>query len=185
MADRKIGRAECEYQKQRYEMYREEIYQDHPQVRKFETSKKRWIGFLFLYGFVLTVVKIYVLREISGVPISVLVALVTSLTPILIFLLCALGPWKFALPLYILSALYFIPWIYPFVYGTITSLSAFVLATISGFSEYPIQTCVDVCSLLYGILILITAIRLTVLRKNRDLSDQSVKLNSQLKAACR
>lgn len=181
MAERKIAEEEFERHKKQYEMCRHKIYENAPQVRKYEKSKKRWVVFLLVYGLLLTLTKIYVFAGMLNINMPIIKTLVTSLTPILIFLLCALGSWKFALPLYILSGLYLVQWAAPFTHATVFSFHIFILVYISSFYKYPIQASLDLCSLLYGILILVTAIRLTLFRRNRALSDQSVELMSQLK----
>lgn len=183
MTGKKITKEEYELQKKRLEACRDNIYESHPQVRKFEASKKRWLGFLLLGGLLLTIAKIYILRGVSGIPIPVFRAFVTSFTPVLIFVACALGRWKLALPLYFLSALYLSQWVYLFTSGTVSSLSHFVQTFTSSFSEYPIRASLDLCSLMYGILILATAVCLTLFPKNRELSAQSAVLNSQVKEA--
>lgn len=183
MEKKKITKEEYKLQKQWYEESRDKIYENHPQVRKFETSKKRWILFLLLYGLLLTLAKLYVLSEVLGISILLFISSITSFAPILIFLLCALGQWKQALPLYLLSTLSLVQLVYLFFNGEFSSLNHFVQTFIGGFLEYPIQTSLDFLSLAYSVLILITAIHLTLFRKNRELSVQSALLLSQVKEA--
>ncbi|GFI68928.1 hypothetical protein IMSAG249_00749 [Lachnospiraceae bacterium] len=170
--------------KEQFRVYRKKIYEDYPQVDKFETVKRRWIGGMLLGGLLLTAGKALVLRESMGVPVmALLFSVLTAFGVYGIFLLCAMGPkWKLSGFLYLLAVKDIMTYAHTlFVQGGIDSWERFCWVYIDGFQEYPLAVSLDFLSWLYTLLILATAVWLTLVPKNRELAGQSEILQLQLK----
>ncbi|MDE7334246.1 MAG: hypothetical protein K2O16_18865 [Lachnospiraceae bacterium] len=170
--------------KEQFNAYRKNIYADYPQVDKFETAKRRWIGFMLLAGLLLMAAKAWVLRESTGASmIAVMFSVLMAFGMYAIFLLCAMGPkWKLSGCLYLLAAKDIVSYVNTlFVQGGIDSWEKFSWVYIEGFLEYPLAVSLDFLSWIYTLLILATAVWLTLVPKNRELAEQSEVLQIQLK----
>lgn len=170
--------------KEQFQIYRKKIYADHPHVDKFETVKRRWIGGMLLAGLLLMTAKAFVLRESTGVSVIALIfSVLTAFGLYGIFLLCAMGPkWKMAGFLYLLAAKDIVSYVnILFIQGGIDSWEQFYWIYIDGFREYPVAVGLDFLSWIYTLLILATAIWLTLVPKNRELAEQSEILQTELK----
>lgn len=170
--------------KEQFNAYRKSIYADYPQADRFERVKRRWIGFMLLSGLLLMAAKAWFLRESTGASmIALMFSVLTAFGLYGIFLLCAMGPkWKLSCFLYLLAAKDMVSYANTlFVQGGIDSWEKFSWVYIDGFLEYPGAVSLDFLSWIYTLLILATAIWLTLVPKNRELAEQSEALQIQLK----
>lgn len=170
--------------KEQFQAYRKNIYADYPQVDKFETVKKRWIGFMLLAVLLLLAAKALILRESTGASMAaVIFSILMAFGMYAIFLLCAMGPkWKLSGILYVLAVRDIASYANTlFIQGGIDSWEKFSWVYIEGFQEYPLAVGLDFLSWFYTLLVLATAVWLTLIPKNRELAKQSEALQIQLK----
>lgn len=178
-----ITKEQQEQVKEQYKAYRSKIYGEYPQVERFEKNKKRWIGFLILMRLFLLMVTGYVQEQAMQGPIGLLIiGLILGVLPSLLILSLALAPkWQFACILYLLAAQQIMNFINMLSEIGIRSLGDFVWSVSEGFRQNPFLISLDVISWIYVLLILLTAIWLTVLPRSRKLAGQSEELVAQLK----
>lgn len=169
--------------KEQFKAYKEKIYMDHPEVLKFEMRKERWLLFLFLAGLLLYLAKAFLLRQTNGTSIPVLaVSIIMSFGITAIFLFAAMSPkWRISGCLYFLALKDIVTYINTFHTAGIDSFEKFSWVYIDGFREYPFAVSLDFLSWTYTLLILFTAICLTLIPRNRELAEQSEPLHAQCK----
>lgn len=169
--------------KEQFKAYKEKIYMDYPEVLKFETRKERWLLFLFLAGLLLYLAKASLLRQTNVTSIPVLaVSIIMSFGIVAIFLLAAMSPkWRISGGLYFLALKDIVTYINTFHTAGIDSFEKFSWVYIDGFREYPFAVSLDFLSWIYTLLILLTAICLTLIPRNRELAEQSEPLHAQCK----
>lgn len=166
--------------KEQYEEYRAKVYEGHSEVEKFERRKTRWICFLVIYGIVLKGVAVFVGNE--GITFGNLIMFVlASVGMNTIFLLAAMGPkWRLAIGLYLLVFWNLVTFYNEMAQVGITTFAIFMRALEEGVKRYPMLICADIFSWIYVLLILLTAIWLTLVAHNRELAEQSEELHTQL-----
>lgn len=166
--------------KEQYEEYRAKVYEGHSEVEKFERRKTRWICFLVIYGIVLKGVAVFVGNE--GITFGNLIMFVLASVGInTIFLLAAMGPkWRLAIGLYLLVFWNLVTFYNEMAQVGITTFAIFMRALEEGVKRYPMLICADIFSWIYVLLILLTAIWLTLVAHNRELAEQSEELHTQL-----
>lgn len=159
---------------EQYRQYRDTLYHEYPQAARFEQSKRRFAQILMLLCFALHLSFFYQTGSASGgVTGYEILRTVTAAGTEIIFLLAAMGPRRRLAPLLYLLALYRLA--YPaggdrILPETIAALSE------TGFGQKPLSTAIAVCSLLYGLLILATAMWLTLVPKNKTAAEESEQL---------
>lgn len=166
--------------KEQYEEYRAKVYEGHSEVEKFERRKTRWIWFLVIYGIVLKGIAVFVGN--GGITFGNLIMFVLASVGInTIFLLAAMGPkWRLAIGLYLLVFWNLVTFYNEMAQVGITTFAIFMRALEEGVKRYPMLICADIFSWIYVLLILLTAIWLTLIRHNRELAEQSEELHVQL-----
>lgn len=173
---------------EQYKAYRKELYKDYPTVDKFEMHKRIWAFSLVLIHFITAVLRYFALSESTGTsaaPAAMVVSLFFQLCGSMIILgvfFTAMGPkWKYAFLLYVIGIVQLVSYISSFVNGGLDSWEMFLRVYIQGFRYYPVTVIADLLSILYTILILLTAVWLTAVKRNRELAEQSDALNMQIK----
>lgn len=168
---------------QQYKEYRKSLYKDYPDVERFEQKKRKWLLFLLLYSLMLSVTKALVLWQMSKPPIVVLVlGSVIGVGMNLIFLAASMGTkWKIAFILYFWFFYNAFNIVITFVRQGVNSLETFVWMYIDGFFQYPLAVSNDVLSWIFILLLLPTAMWLTLIPANRRMAEQSDTLNEQMK----
>lgn len=170
-----------ELQKQ-YKAQRDALYDAYPQVKAFDRTKRRFLGFLLLAVLALNLTKLLILSHMTQPlsPLPILFGVIAGSGYQIIFLLAAMSPkWKISICLYLLGFGQL------FRYGKsmadigITSPQAFFQAFAFGFREHPFIVSTDILSLLAMFLIIIAAVWLTLIPKNRMLAEQSEQLDAQ------
>ncbi|MBP3475822.1 MAG: hypothetical protein J6K48_05840 [Lachnospiraceae bacterium] len=166
--------------KEEYKAYRARVYEGHSEVEKFEQRKTRWIWLLIVYGIVMKGIAVFMGN--GGITVSNLIMIVLAgMGMNTIFLLAAMGPkWRLAIGLYMLVFWNLVTFITGMAQVGITTFTIFIRALAEGFKRYPLMVCVDILSWIYILLILLTAIWLTLVRHNRELAEQSEELHVQL-----
>lgn len=166
--------------KEQYEEYRAKVYEGHSEVEKFERRKTRWIWFLVVYGIIIKGIAVFVGN--GGITFGNLIVFVfASMGMSTIFLLAAMGPkWRLAIGLYLLVFWNLATFNRELAQVGITTCEKFVKALEQGFRRYPLAICADILSWIYILLVLLTAIWLTLVAHNRELAEQSEELHTQL-----
>ena len=173
---------------EQYKAYRKELYKDYPTVDKFEIHKRIWAFSLTLIYFITAVLRNFALRESTGTaaaPAAMVISIFFQLCGSMIILgvlFTAMGPrWKYAFLLYVIGIVQLVSYISTFVNGGLNSWDLFLQVYIQGFQYYPVTVIADLFSILYTVLILLTAVWLTAFKHNRELAEQSNALNMQIK----
>lgn len=170
-----------------YREYRDSVYADYPQVKKFEDRKYKLLKFLLLFSLIIHLAKIYVYYTYTGTNtgfslILLLVGTLIGMGPTIIFLLAAMTPkWKIAFVLYFPPLQFFLQ-VVKFLSRTgMQEIGRFIHAYTSGFFQHPLVISLDILSWLLILMILGTAIWLTLIPESRKLADQSEELNEKVK----
>lgn len=165
-----------------YKEYRQSLYRDYPEVDRFEKRKRRWFWFLFLYCLLLGILRAVFLRQMGASLVALVVGTVMGTGMHLIFLAGAMGwRWKVACILYLWFLVNMVNLISTMARQGITSWEAFRWAYVDGFSQYPLAISCDVLSWGFILLLLPTAMWLTLVPANRRMAEESERLNEQLK----
>lgn len=170
-----------------YREYRNSVYADYPQVKKFEDRKLKILKFLLLFALVLNLAKVWAYSTYSGTGsgISLLFLLVGTLMgmgPMIIFLLAAMTPkWKIAFVLYFPPFQFLVQIFKTLSRRGMGEIGKFFHAYVNGFSQHPFIISLDILSWLLILMILGTAIWLTLIPKSRELAVQSEELNEKVK----
>lgn len=179
-----------EQQKQmraQYKEYEETVYAGHLQVKKFVKLKKRWIGFLILFGLALSIFNNVLTTLMAGragmAILYTIAAAVAGFGVTLIFLLASMSPnWRFAFFLFLAGAGRFMS-LYENVsrYYGIHSPGEIIEVYVSAFARLPFLTILEILSWVYGLLLILTAIALAVPERSRALAEQSEVLQGKMK----
>lgn len=168
---------------EQYKVYRKKLYEGYPQVEKFEKIKVRWLWGLIIAGFILRLVQRFMTVGLEETVLSSLIVVIfATISHNFIFLGAAMGPeWKLSILLYLYVLIEVVSFINSLTRAGITSCEILAQVFAVGLRQNPLAICIDVCSCIYILLILLTAIWLTLIRNNREMAEQSKELNRQLK----
>lgn len=174
-----------------YQTYRKEVYKNYPRLEMFEQNKKIWAFFLTLVYFITYVLNILAVIETDGVSatppgiLSVVVCflvLIGGSTIVLSVFLVAMGPnWKLAFLLYVIGIGQIIMRIYTFIDIGIDSWDKFWLGYSEGFRIHPAVFGADILAMVFNVFILLTAVWLTALKRNRKIAELSDALDRKTK----
>lgn len=169
--------------KEQYQAYRRKLYEGYPQVDRFERNKKRWIGFLILMRLFLLLVVTCMQGRTMGVSwVLLVIGMIWGALPSLLILLIAMAPkWQFACILYLLGAQQVLNFVNMLSEIGVQSWGDFSWVVTEGFKQNPLLVSLDVISWIYVLLILLTAVWLTLLPRSRKLAAKSDELNAQMK----
>lgn len=136
-----------------------------------------------IFALSINIAKAFWISEVTGKALYlVIISVLIASAPKLIFLLASGHPkWKPAISLFFLGLYEVVMYCKSIIDSGVGSLEMVIKAYVEGFSEYPLATSVDILSWVFTLLVLATAIWLTLVPKNRELSEQSEKLILQLK----
>lgn len=183
----KMTKEQQEQMKAQYKEYEEMIYAGHPEVRKFVKMKKRWLGFLILFGLALAILNNVLTTLIAGsAGMAIVYTIATAVAGFgvtLIFLLASMSPnWRFAFFLFLAGAGRFMS-LYESVtkYYGIHSPGEIIEMYAAAFAQLPFLTILEILSWVYGLLLILTAIALAVPGRCRALAIQSEELEGKLK----
>lgn len=168
---------------EQYKAYRKKLYEGYPQVEKFEKRKVRWLWGLIIAGFILRLVQRFMTVGLEeNVLASLIIVIGATISHNFIFLGAAMGPeWKLAFFLYPYVLMEAFSFINSLTRAGITSCEILAQVLAVGLRQNLLAVCVDICQGIYILLILLTAIWLTLIRNNREMAEQSKELNRQLK----
>lgn len=180
MAGRQINSQDAKEMQQQYREYRDALYRPYPQVVRFESRKRRWLGGLLLLCLAVRGAGLFrVYMMYGGIGGYDLLRSITDMGTDLIFLLACMAPkWKLAWVLYLLS-LYRLT---DLVRAGMLKPGALAGVFTNGLSQDPLAAAVVAGMLAYVVLVLAAAMWLTLVPKNRALAEQSERLNLELKA---
>lgn len=161
--------------------YKKSIYNDYPQVKKFEKIKSILIKYLLVLFLVISILHINNLYKVTGGNI-LLIAMAALIKIDWIFLLAALAPrWKFSLLLYILFFDKVFEFLSSLSSANISSFSDYFQIYITALQQYPLAAITDFLIIIYLLSIAFIAIWLTLFPKNRELARQSEELIGKVK----
>lgn len=186
MQEQEKRKREQEWRKQEMQKqleYRKNLYKDYPEVEKFEKKRSHWLLFLFLYVLTLKIIQAVLLRQMNGTSLGILIPSVfLGVGMQMIFLAAGMHyNWKLAFVLYGWSLYNIARNIFTMIKGGVTSWETFRWAYVEGFSQYPLPIISDFLSWLLLLLVLGTAMWLTLVPANRRKAEQSAKLLAQMK----
>lgn len=166
-----------------YKEYRSKIFEGYPQVNRFEKNKKRWVGFLILMRLFLLVVVICVQWSmIMSAGVLSIVGIVWGVLPSLLILFLAMAPkWQMSCFLYLLFVQQIMSFVGMLSEIGIQSAGDFLWGVTEGFKQNPLLISLDVVSWVYMLLVLLTAVWLTLIPRSRRLASQVEELNAQMK----
>ncbi|MCI9185608.1 MAG: hypothetical protein HFG61_12260 [Lachnospiraceae bacterium] len=168
---------------QQYKEYRQSLYKDCPQVEVFEKKKRGWFMFLMAFSLALQCTKVLVLWQMARPPIVILLlGGILGLGMNLIFLAASMGTkWRMAFILYLWFFYNAYQIATAFLKQGVNSWEAFVEAYVDGFFQYPLAVSSDVLSWIFILLLLPTAMWLTLVPANRKMAEQSDQIYNQMK----
>lgn len=165
--------------------YKKSIYKDYPQVEKYENRKCALIIYLFILVTLLIALHIYDIYSALGFHVIMIFVFLIRID--WIFILAALAPkWQVSLILYLLFFIN-VSGFLTFVTNTLETLIRLTNVKITSFAEFLqfLSTLyispLTVVTIIYLISILIVAIWLTLVPRNRELSKQSEELIAKIR----
>ena len=168
---------------QQYKTHRRTLFEGYPQVDRFMKNKKRWIEFLIVVRLLLLIAVIYTQGiAMEGTGVLLLAGIIWGVLPSLLILFLAMAPkWQFACFLYLLGAQQIMNFINMLSEIGIRSWGDFSWAVTEGFKQNPLLISMDVASWIYVLLLLLTAVWLTLIPRSRKLASQAEEINAQMK----
>lgn len=178
-----LEKREAEARRQEFRARRAELYRDHPEAERFMKAKSRWLKFLLLFCFGLTLGKAVLLRTMNGSGLGVLLfSVLMGFGMNAIFLAAGMGfRWKLAFILY--------GWA---LYSLYRSLGPLIREAGSParlaeayrmlWDAAPAAVVLDLLTLAFIILVLLTAAWLTLPPGNRRLAEEAEGLEGQWRA---
>ncbi len=176
-------RQELQARRQELQARRAELYRDHPEAERFMKAKSGWLKFLLLFCFGLTLGKAVLLRTVNGSGLGVLLfSVLVGFGMNAIFLAAGMGfRRKLAFVLY--------GWALYSLYRSLGPLmrEAGSLARLAEayrmlWDASPAAVVLDLLSLAFIVLVLLTAAWLTLPPGNRRLAEEAEGLEGQWRA---
>lgn len=171
--------SQVQEQRKELEDFRRELYRDHPEAEAFQRTKSRWLKFMLLYCLVLQALKAVVLGQ-AGVPLwSLGLSAAMGLGMNAIFLAAGMGPQrKLAWVLYLWGGYN----LFHLSQSLWKLAQAWEGGLIQAWGEIlhrtPLAALSDLFTLLFVILILLIALWLTAVPRNRVLAAESEPLEA-------
>lgn len=171
-----------------YQTYRKEVYKNYPRLEIFEQNKKIWAFFLTLVYFFTYVLNILATIEVNresattlGIVVSFLVLIGGSTIVLSVFLVAMGSKWKQAILLYVIGIGQIIIRIYTLIGSGMDSWDKFWLGYSEGFRSHPAVFGADILAMVFNVFILLTAVWLTALKRNRKIAELSDALDRKTK----
>lgn len=147
------------------------------QMKRLEKNQSRWATFIVLFYFVVAILRICAKVTLGSYRhmsmIAVIIGVLIGCAIEVALLTLALGRKQITVLLYIIGLVQLVSFIRSFSAIGIDSLGGFSVAYMRVFKIYPLVAISDILSLVYTILLLVTAVRQTVLKRSRELAEQS------------
>ena len=169
--------------KEQRKAFRDKIYRDYPQADRFERVKRSWKIVLVLLYLLISVSRLYILingntsMSITAILLGVIIGVFIE-----VFLLfMAMGyKWKWACILYVIAFYQINSYVQDFTSVGVNSWGQFVQGIAQNFRYYPLEMGTDILSMIYTLLLLLTAMCLTLIPRNRRLAEQTDILYEQV-----
>lgn len=171
--------------REQYLAYKAEVYQDYPDASRFEKNRHRWAIFVVLVYLFISLV-----RSITTVTTDVNLNANPGVTVVVALASCLVGAFfifafienrKLTVLLYVIVLLQIVSYLQSFSEFGISSWGELVQAHISAFRYSPLPVAANILSVIYSVLLLLTALWFTVIRRNRELAEQVEMLNDKIK----
>lgn len=171
--------------REQYLAYKAEVYKDYPDEARFEKNRHRWAVFIVLVYLIISIVRSWttIITDVNlnaNMGITVAVALASCLVgALLIFAL--IENRKLTVLLYVIVLMQIVSYLRSFSEFGISSWDELVQAHVSSFRYSPLPVISNILTAIYSLLLLITALWFTVIRRNRELAEQVEMLNDKIK----
>ncbi|MDE6846474.1 MAG: hypothetical protein K2J99_12025 [Lachnospiraceae bacterium] len=170
--------------KKQREALREELYKDYPQAARFMRVRRCWKTVLVLLYLLISVLRLYILGNGAGnTGMNIAAIILGGVVGCFIgvgLLLMAMGyKWKWACILYLMGFYQINSYVQDLRDVGINSWGEFMQSCTENFQYYPLEIGTDILSMIYALLIVLTAICLTLIPHNRRLAEQIDILNEQ------
>lgn len=186
--ERGLTREQQVLENAQYQTYRKEVYKNYPRLEIFEQNKKIWAFFLTLVYFFTYVLNILATIEVNresattlGIVVSFLVLIGGSTIVLSVFLAAMGSKWKQAFLLYVIGIGQIIIRIYTLIGSGMDSWDKFWLGYSEGFRIHPAVFGADILAMVFNVFILLTAVWLTALKRNRKIAELSDALDRKTK----
>lgn len=171
--------------REQYLAYKSEVYKGYPDAARFEKNRHRWAVIIVLVYLIISVVRSWttITTDVNlnaNLGVTVAVALASCLVgALLIFAL--IENRKLTVLLYVIVLMQIVSYLRSFSEFGIGSWEELVQAHVSAFSYSPLPVISNILSAVYSLLLLITAVWFTAVRRNRELAEQVEMLNDKIK----
>ena len=171
--------------REQYLAYKAEVYKDYPDAARFEKNRHRWAVFIVLVYLIISIVRSWttITTDVNlntNVGVTVIVALASCLVGALL-ILALIENRKLTVLLYVIVLMQIVSYLRSFSEFGIGSWEELVQAHVSAFRYSPLPVVSNILSAVYSLLLLITALWFTVIRRNRELAEQVEMLNDKIK----
>lgn len=170
--------------KEQYTAYKAEAYKDYPEAAQFEKNRHKWAIFIVLVYLITSIVRSWteITTDVNlnvNTSITVVVALASCFVGILL-LFASIENRKLTVLLYVIGFVQLVSYVQSLSEFGINSLAMFVQIHVAGFKYSPGPALSNVLSIITTMLLLITAVRYTVIRRNRELAEIVEMLNEKI-----
>lgn len=170
--------------RKQYAAYKAEVYKDYPEAAQFAKNRNRWTVFIIMVYLVTSIVRSWteITTDVSG-NVNMVVVIVGMLTNCLlgaILLFVTIENRQLTVLLYVIGLVQLVSYIQSLSALGIDSLAVFVQTHVSGFRYSPWPAMSNILSIIHTTLLLFTAVRLTVIRRNRELADLVEMLDEKI-----
>lgn len=170
--------------KEQYLAYREEVYKEYPEADQFEKNRHRWALFIILVYLLTSIVRGWtqVTMGVNGNTNAAAVIVSTVLGCLfgVLLLFVSIENRKSTALLYVIGLVQLVSYVQSLSESGIDSVAVFVQVHVSGFRYSPWPVMSNILSIITTTLLLITAVRFTVIRRNRELAEIVDMLNEKI-----
>lgn len=171
--------------REQYLAYKAEVYKDYPDEARFEKNRHRWAVFVLQFYLVTAITRScawIVFGAYDGIGIGLFVISAFAGYSIGALLINTfINRSKLTVLLYVIGLAQLVSYMRSFSKVGIDSWEMLVKTNLSGFKDYPLSVIANILSVIFSLLLLLTAIWLTAFRRNRELAEQVEMLNDKIK----
>lgn len=171
--------------REQYIAYKAEVYRNYPEAARFEKNRRGWTVFILLFYLVTAIMRgcarltLGVYGNVGIVPMIIGVLAGYLIGASLVFV--SIERSKITVLLYVIGLAQLVSYMWSFSKAGIDTWEMFVQTNISGFQYYPLSVMANILSIIYSLLLLLTAVWLTAIKRNRKLAEQVDTLNERIK----
>lgn len=158
-----------------YRLKRRQVFSQYPELDRFVTIKRNLFIVLTIYSVVIRFINLVVVSGQNQNPLYFLIFVVGCIIQIGILGVVTGSNWRLAIVVY-LWAFYNIAVVANGLYQNGISFTAYLSSIVESFQSMPMEVVAACLSLVYMLLVLLLAIWLTLVPKNRRLAEQQTRL---------